>query len=98
MENHYIKVTANTTKLNDYVEVSATINEANDAMTFSIINTSAKTLKITNKNIKEYVSRSYVTASSFEATGDELIYVSNDTSNNSCYVAPYSITLIKVKI
>lgn len=98
MENHYIKVTANTTKLNDYVEISATINDTNDAMTFSIINTSAKTLKITNNNIKEYVSRSYVTASSFEATGDELIYVSNDTSNNSCFVEPYSITLIKVKI
>lgn len=102
MEDYYLNINCNTKSFDSYIEVSGSIASNQKEMSISIINTSTKRLKITNNSISEYISRSYVTSESFENTNktgsENLELIENDTSSNACYVEPYSITILQVKL
>ena len=95
-------MTYNVRDFSEYVEVCATINKERTKITISVINTTDYRLKISNSNIKNILSRSYMTSESFEGINNsdaqELIIVRDDTSLNRCIVEPRSVTLIEFEI
>ena len=102
MQAHSINMTYNVRDFSEYIEVCATINKERTKITISVINTTDYRLKISNSNIKNILSRSYMTSESFEGINNsdaqELIIVRDDTSLNRCIVEPRSVTLIEFEI
>ena len=102
MQDYPININYNLREFTDYIEVSATVDKNNKNMTVSIINTSDYKLKITNSNIKNILSRSYVVSDTFEGINNserqELKIVKEDKSINKCVVEPRSVTLIQIEI
>lgn len=102
MQAYSINMSFNVRDFDDYIEVCATINKERNKITISVINTTDYRLKISNSNIKNIISRSYMTSESFEginsSDGQELIIVRDDTSSNRCLVEPRSVTLIEFDV
>lgn len=102
MQDYHFKISFQARDFEDYIEVCGTINYEKNTITISIINTSDLRLKITNANIKNIISRSYMISESFEginsSDAQELIIVTNDTSAYKGIVEPRSVTLITFEI
>lgn len=102
MQGYNLNITYNIKDFNEYIEVCATINLERNKITVSVINTTDLRLKINNSNIKNIISRSYMTSDSFEginnSEGQELRIVREDTSLNRCLVEPRSVTIIEFEI
>lgn len=102
MQNHYLPIKYKSNLMDDYYEISGTINDDKSEITLSVINTSDNEIKVTSDKFKKIYSMDTLYGDYLESINNnetnELYREKVELNSNEAIIKPKSVSLIKIEI